>query len=130
MLNVFRTSYGLRIHASGHLDASDLEKFIPSLKEICDELKADDEPFGVITDLSQVTTFDSIIDEGVVKAQMLLENSGEKRAGIIYFSTAQLINFTDIMLLEHRVARRYICSDIYEDYEDRALNWIRDGIEP
>jgi hypothetical protein len=132
MLKAYRTGYGLRIEAAGKIRKEELQSWMVELREICDELKRENEPFGVITDVSKVTTVDEDVEELISSAIHLVRESGAIRAGIIYFTAAQTLEMYERLTSTEgrKLARRFICSDIYEDYEDRAISWIIDGLEP
>lgn len=123
------TDYGLAIHMEGRVCKHDLSTHIDELKALVETITA---PFNILFDFSKVDT--SICGDTarlLAIGRSYLVTKGLNRVAVLYYSNAHIVDLTNVFNdANFKKRARYISIMINKDAKERAIRYLKEGIEP
>ena len=128
MYQIEKTDYGYHLTFTGRILEFEMADWVEESREILTKQKG---KFSVFIDMRQL---DPIATESQVymqKGQRLYKQKGLERSVVIIENPTLTLQFkriakqTGILLLE-----RYIDASLVKDWEEVAMDWIKNGVEP
>jgi len=128
MYEIKQTSFGFRLTLSGTITVDEVRLLTIEIEEILKQLKS---PFGIIIDAREmlpVHTEDKSLFHNI---EPMTKSAGLQRRAIIFQSPIIKNQATQLSHLSGTdTIERYINASDIENWEQVALDWVVDGIEP
>ncbi len=120
--------YGLLVQVRGSLGVEDAQVWLQDIKDSLEKVSA---PFGIIVDVREAKIFLPQTQEVIKSAIEVCAKGGMERAAVI-------LNNAVSTLQARRLAResgtatwqRFLDASYQEDWEEKALQWLINGIDP
>lgn len=127
MYEIKRTEYGIRVTMGGVYAENEIEKYVVEKERILSEI---DGPYSLIVDLRTAIP-PKFEDISLLKnSQKRLKDSKLHRMAIIVGSPVIMGQAKQIGFLAGvESATKYIDASKHDDWEERALEWISEGVE-
>lgn len=120
--------YGIQLTFADVVAKPELEKWLAESQQ---KLKTVSRPFGVLIDMRRLKPLDPGAKQVMEKGQMLYKSSGMQRSCVIVESAMLAVQFEQIAKQTGIYAfERYLASADHQDWERRAVNWIKNGVDP
>jgi anti-anti-sigma regulatory factor len=128
MYNLEETSYGFRITATGTMDATKAEQL---KAELLQALCAHTQPFSLLVDIRGLIPTGPVVLEAIQEMQSVCRLMSLRRTAVI-ISSPELKEYIQQSgsIAGTTAADRFIDASKIDDWEDRALAWVKDAIEP
>ena len=128
MYKIETKPFGIQLTFADVIGKPELEKWLAESQQ---KLKTVPKPFGVLIDMRKLKPLDPDAKQVMEKGQMLYKSSGMQRSCVIVESAMLALQFEQIAKQSGIYAfERYVASTDHPDWEQRAVNWIKNGVDP
>jgi len=128
MYKIELKNYGIHLTLGDALGKPELEKWLAESQQ---KLTAVRKPFGVLIDMRKLKPLAPDAKQLMEKGQMLYKSSGMQRSCVIVESAMLAVQFEQIAKQSGIYSfERYLASADHPDWEQRAVNWIKNGVDP
>ena len=126
---VQKTEYGLEIKMHDKMNLDDLGIMGSQIEPILLEYKSQNKKLSILLDLSEVQRQDPLVMEEIGKGMILAKEAGVEKTALIFGSSIaklQMANKARESGVYH-LERYFSITD--ENYKEKALNWVKNGVE-
>jgi len=128
MYKIEAKHYGIHLTFADVVGKPELEKWLAESQQ---KLKSVPKSFGVLIDMRRLKPLDPDAKQLMEKGQALYKSSGMQRSCVIVESAMLAVQFEQIAKQSGIYAfERYLASANHPDWEQRAVNWIKNGVDP
>jgi hypothetical protein len=128
MYGIEKTDYGYRLIFSGRILETEMAAWVEESDQLLDKQQG---KFSVLIDMRRLDPIASEAQVQMQKGQRLYKQKGMERSVVVLENPTLTLQFkriakqTGILLWE-----RYIDSNLVKNWEEVALDWIKNGVEP
>ena len=128
MYGIEKTDYGYHLTFAGRILEFEMADWVEESREVLNKQRG---KFSVFVDMRNLDPIATESQVQMQKGQRLYKQKGMERSVVILENPTLTLQFrriakqTGILPLE-----RYIDTSLVKDWEEVALNWIKNGIEP
>lgn len=128
MYKVELKHYGVQLTFADVVAKPELEKWLAESQQ---KLKAISKPFGVLIDMRKLKPLAADAKQVMEMGQALYKKSGMQRSCVIVESAIVAVQFEQIAKQTGIYAfERYLASINHPDWEQKAVNWIKNAVDP
>ncbi len=123
-----KQDFGLKLTISGDLTEQEISGMTVELKSLVGAIR---QPFSIFVDAREVMTLNQSVFHLLSECQRIVKDAGRQSAAIVVNSPILKSQGQRITLDSGSTeAVRFIYSDKTEGWEEVAMDWILNGIEP
>jgi hypothetical protein len=127
MYKIEKLSYGYKLHFSGNMKVEEVMKWQEESKKA---LINNNESFGVMIDMRELSPLMPDAQKGIEEGQQLYKAKGMNRSAVILNSPVVTMQFKRLAKQSGIASNeRYIDASKDTTWERTALNWIEKGID-
>lgn len=128
MHKIEETEYGFKITVAGDLDINQAEQALLNLKNL---LASYGRPFSLMVDLRELIPVTTEVIKKLMEIHSYCKNLSLERTAIIVKSPVLKMQGKQISHNSETIENdRYISVYKFDNWEERALAWVKNGIEP
>lgn len=129
MYKVDHTDYGIKLTFSGQIKHAEMRMWLDEFMAVVDQQQGNN--FHVFVDMRTLQPLPSESQEAMHKGQRYARTNGMHRSVVILNSVATTMQFKRIALATGIYDyERYINADAVPDWEQVALAWLLEGVDP
>ncbi|XXF79031.1 hypothetical protein P2318_04555 [Myxococcaceae bacterium GXIMD 01537] len=123
-----KTAYGFRVNAPGFLSLAETRAWFEDLKRLVGD---SGRPFGLLVDIRSQRANPPESQEVIKEAMAWMKNAGLVRSAVVLDSAVAKLQTTRLAKTSGVYAwERYVDASKGTDWEQRALGWIVNGVDP
>jgi len=128
MYKIEKTNYGVRLTFGDFIEKPEMEKWLTESRELLPSLR---KPFGNLIDMRTLKPLPADSAPVIQQGQALYKQSGMERSCVILQSETVAMQFKRIARASGIYSfERYLAADTTPDWETKAIDWIKNGIDP
>jgi len=128
MYKIEKKDYGYNLVFSGTIDLNEMKEWV---KESEKALVSAPSSFGVIVDMRDLKPLGSDVKAEMEKGQKLYKDKGMQRSAVILSSAILTVQFKNIAQKSGIYQwERYLNASKDPNWEKKAIDWIKNGVDP
>lgn len=128
MYKISKENYGFKLEFSDFINADEMKRWVEESKS---SLVGAASEFGVLVDMRNLKPLLPDVQEVMQQGQKLYKEKGMVRSAVILSTTIITLQFKRIAMESGIDAwERYIDSSKVANWEEVAIKWVKDGIDP
>lgn len=129
MNSVERTNYGYKVTLAGFVIAAEMHSWLENIHQLLKE--HGDEPFGVIIDIRKLRILSSEARQAMIAGKEVFDLKNLKRVALVVDGLVTTLRYRQIAReIGDYCCERFLDASRTKNWEQVALAWVQDGIDP